>query len=83
MRVVVIGSGFGGLAAAVRRRPEGAQLPMLALTTLSDEIHRERALAQGFDAYLVKVERTQFLAMVRLLLQDLLFLLKAAIQTLH
>ncbi len=49
-------------ARAVRRRPDGAVLPLLALTTLDSEADRARALACGFDRHEAKLQRDRFLA---------------------
>jgi two-component system chemotaxis sensor kinase CheA len=57
------------LAAAVRRIPGCEHLPLLALTTLSSDEDRQRAIACGFDAFQVKLERDTFLACVARLLQ--------------
>ena len=57
-------------ARAVRRLPAGASLPLLALTTLSSEADRERAIECGFDGHEVKVDRERFLAAVTELLRD-------------
>jgi two-component system chemotaxis sensor kinase CheA len=51
-------------ARAVRQRPGGSALPLLALTTLSSEADRERALACGFDRHEAKLDRERFLAAV-------------------
>jgi len=59
-----------GFARALRQRPDGASLPLLALTTLNSERDRERALECGFDCYEVKVDRERFLAAVAALLRD-------------
>ena len=58
-------------ARAVRQRPDGARVPLLALTTLSSAVDRERALACGFDRHEVKIDRERFLAAVKELLGDL------------
>jgi len=55
-------------ARAVRQRPSGERMPLLALTTLNNESDRERALACGFDRYEVKLDRERFLAAVTALL---------------
>jgi two-component system chemotaxis sensor kinase CheA len=57
-------------AKALRQRPEGAGLPLMALTTLSSEQDRERALACGFDRHEVKIDRERFLAAVKELLDE-------------
>jgi two-component system chemotaxis sensor kinase CheA len=51
-------------ARAVRERPDGARLPLLALTTLSSDTDRARALACGFDRHETKLDRERFLAAV-------------------
>ena len=57
------------LAQAIRQRPEGAALPLLALTTLSSEADRARARACGFDDYEVKLDHQRFLSSVAELLR--------------
>jgi two-component system, chemotaxis family, sensor kinase CheA len=57
-------------ARELRRRPGGAQIPLLALTTLSSEADRERAAACGFDRHEVKLDRDRFLAAVAELLRS-------------
>ena len=56
-------------AQRVREDARFAGVPMLAVTTLSSPEHRDRALAGGFDAFEVKLERGSFLGAVRTLLQ--------------
>lgn len=56
-------------ARSVREKPQFGALPLLALTTLSGEEDRRRALDCGFDAYEIKLERDSFLANVRMLLE--------------
>jgi two-component system chemotaxis sensor kinase CheA len=56
-------------ARAVRERPDAARLPLLALTTLSSDADRARALACGFDCHETKLDREHFLAAVRELLE--------------
>ncbi len=51
-------------ARAVRERPDGAGLPLMALTTLSSEADRAKALACGFDRHETKLDRERFLAAV-------------------
>jgi two-component system chemotaxis sensor kinase CheA len=51
-------------ARAVRERPDGARLPLLALTTLSSDADRARALSCGFDRHETKLDRERFLAAV-------------------
>ena len=60
-----------GLAFArqVREDARYASLPLMALTTLSGEEDRSRALACGFDAYEIKLDRQEFLSRVGELLQ--------------
>jgi two-component system chemotaxis sensor kinase CheA len=55
-------------ARAVRQRPGGAALPLLALTTLDSDVDRTRALECGFDRHEVKIDRERFLAAVMELL---------------
>jgi two-component system chemotaxis sensor kinase CheA len=55
-------------ARAVRERPDAARLPLLALTTLSADADRARALACGFDRHETKLDRERFLAAVAALL---------------
>jgi two-component system chemotaxis sensor kinase CheA len=57
-----------GFARAVRRR--GSDVPLLALTTLSTDADRDKALACGFDRYEVKLDRERFLAAVAELLPE-------------
>jgi two-component system chemotaxis sensor kinase CheA len=57
-----------GFARAMRQRPDGANLPLMALTTLNSERDRARAMECGFDFYEVKVDRERFLAAVNRLL---------------
>ena len=57
-----------GFARAVRHRPGGDRVPLLALTTLSSDADKERALACGFDRHEVKLDRERFLATVAELL---------------
>ncbi len=57
-----------GFARAVRQL--GAEVPLLALTTLSTDTDRARALACGFDRYEVKLDRERFLAAVAELLPE-------------
>jgi two-component system chemotaxis sensor kinase CheA len=52
------------LARTLRSLPEGRDLPLLALTTLSSEAHRDKARECGFDRYEVKLERDRFLEAV-------------------
>ncbi len=56
-------------ARAVRERPDGRRLPLLALTTLSGDADRARALACGFDRHEAKLDRERFLAAVAELLE--------------
>jgi two-component system, chemotaxis family, sensor kinase CheA len=56
-------------ARAVRQRPGGERLPLVALTTLNSERDREKARACGFDRYEVKVDRERFLGTVAELLR--------------
>ena len=57
-----------GFARAVRRR--GSDVPLLALTTLSTDADRAKALACGFDLYEVKLDRERFLAAVAELMPE-------------
>ena len=57
------------LARRMREEPRFAALPLLAVTTLSGTEDRRRALACGFDAYEIKLDRRSFLATVGELLQ--------------
>jgi two-component system chemotaxis sensor kinase CheA len=56
------------LARTMRSLPEGRNMPLLALTTLSSEAHRDKARECGFDRYEVKLERDRFLESVAALL---------------
>ena len=56
-------------ARAVRRRPYGAGLPLMALTTLDSPADRERALACGFDRHEAKLDRERFLKAAAALLR--------------
>jgi two-component system chemotaxis sensor kinase CheA len=58
-----------GFARAVRRRPDGAGVRLLALTTLNSDEARERARESGFDSYEVKIDRERFLGAVAELLR--------------
>lgn len=62
--------GMDGLALAehVRGDARFEQLPLLALTSLAGDEHRERSIAAGFDAHQVKFDPDNFLATVRMLL---------------
>jgi two-component system chemotaxis sensor kinase CheA len=51
-------------ARAVRERPDSGRLPLLALTTLSADADRARALSCGFDRHETKLDRERFLAAV-------------------
>jgi two-component system chemotaxis sensor kinase CheA len=57
-------------ARAVRRRPGGAALPLLALTTLDSAADRAKAAACGFDRFEVKLQRDRFLAAAAALLAE-------------
>jgi two-component system chemotaxis sensor kinase CheA len=46
---------------AVRRDPELAGIPALALTSMNTEDDRRRALNAGFDDFQVKIDRERFL----------------------
>lgn len=56
------------MARAVREQLGNHELPMLALTTLSSDHDRKRALESGFNAHEVKLSRESFLATVARLL---------------
>jgi two-component system chemotaxis sensor kinase CheA len=56
------------LARAVREQLGRRDLPLLALTTLSSDEDRRRALDCGFNEYEVKIDRDRFLARVAALL---------------
>jgi two-component system, chemotaxis family, sensor kinase CheA len=58
------------LAAAVRASTEHAAIPMLALSTLSAEQAEASALASGFNAFQVKLDRESLLETVTQLLQQ-------------
>jgi len=55
-------------AREVRQNPAWAALPMIALTTLNTPESRARAMASGFDAYEVKLDRQTLLKTVNALL---------------
>ncbi len=57
-------------ARAVRKRPGGASIPLMALTTLDSPADRERALACGFDRHEAKLDRDRFLAAAAALLRE-------------
>ncbi|HVS36501.1 MAG TPA: chemotaxis protein CheW [Gemmataceae bacterium] len=57
-------------ARAVRRRPDGKALPLLALTTLDSPTDREKALACGFDRHEAKLDRERFLGAAAALLKE-------------
>jgi two-component system chemotaxis sensor kinase CheA len=56
-------------ARRVREESQFASLPLLAVTTLSGQENRNRAMACGFDAYEIKLDRESFLACVQDLLE--------------
>lgn len=56
-------------AREVRQNPAWAAMPMVALTTLNTPESRARAIASGFDAYEVKLDRQTLLATVSALLE--------------
>jgi two-component system chemotaxis sensor kinase CheA len=56
-------------ARRVREESQFASLPLLAVTTLSGPENRDRAIACGFDAYEIKLDRESFVACVRELLE--------------
>ena len=57
-------------ARAVRKRPGGASIPLMALTTLDSPADRERALACGFDRHEAKLDRDRFLAATAALMRE-------------
>lgn len=57
-------------AAAVRRLQGGDRIPMLALTTRTSAADREKAMGCGFNAYQVKLDRSEFLETVERLLRN-------------
>jgi two-component system, chemotaxis family, sensor kinase CheA len=57
-------------ARAVRKRPGGASIPLMALTTLDSPVDRERALACGFDRHEAKLDRDRFLAATAALMRE-------------
>jgi two-component system chemotaxis sensor kinase CheA len=57
-------------ARAIRRRAEGRELPLMALTTLNSSADRDRASECGFDRYEVKIDRERFLATLESLLRE-------------
>ena len=57
-------------ARAVRKRPGGASVPLMALTTLDSPADRERALACGFDRHEAKLDRERVLAATAALLRE-------------
>ena len=57
-------------AQTVRQRGDTRGIPMLALSTLSSETDKEKAIRCGFDAYEVKVDRESFLNSVAQLLRQ-------------
>ena len=54
----------------LRGDPRFDRLPLLALSSLSSDKDRNAALAAGFDAYEVKLDRHSFLTAVRKLLTE-------------
>ncbi len=58
------------LAKTIRQRAELADLPLLALTTLSSNADRDRARSCGFNGYEVKLDRQQFLQTLAELLDE-------------
>jgi len=56
-------------ARTIRRHPEIARVPLLALTTLSSDTDRARARDCGFDGYEVKLDRQRFVQTVAKLLE--------------
>jgi CheY-like chemotaxis protein len=70
---VLLDLGLPGLdgyevAGRIRARPDGAGLLLVALTGWGGEEHRQKALAAGFDAYMVKP--ANLAALARLLKKD-------------
>jgi two-component system chemotaxis sensor kinase CheA len=59
-----------GFARRVREEPRFASLPLLAVTTLTGDADRAEALASGFDAYEIKLERKRFMTRVAQLLEQ-------------
>jgi two-component system chemotaxis sensor kinase CheA len=57
-----------GLARAIRQRPKGAKLPLVAVTTLASQEDHVRGLEAGFNEYLVKLNVEVLLATIRKLL---------------
>ncbi len=49
------------LCTAIRNLPNGQDMPILALTTLTSEQSREKAFQVGMDEYLVKISREDIL----------------------
>jgi two-component system chemotaxis sensor kinase CheA len=56
------------LAAAVRQSPQLGGLPIIAVTSLSDDAEREKGMRVGINAYLIKLQREQLLKEVNRLL---------------
>jgi two-component system, chemotaxis family, sensor kinase CheA len=57
-------------ARAARQRPDTRELPLLALTTLSSDNDRAKAVECGFNRYEVKLDRERFLGAVKELLGE-------------
>jgi two-component system, chemotaxis family, sensor kinase CheA len=57
-------------ARAARQRPTVRALPLLALTTLSSDDDRAKAVECGFDKYELKLDRERFLGAVKELLDE-------------
>jgi two-component system chemotaxis sensor kinase CheA len=47
------------LATRIREDRRFDQMPLVALTTMSDEHFREKGLSLGFDRYVIKIDKTQ------------------------
>jgi two-component system chemotaxis sensor kinase CheA len=60
--------GFG-LLRQIRNNPKLRSLPVIAVTSLASPEHIARGLQEGFDAYLVKVDREQLVATIDLYLE--------------
>lgn len=58
------------LVRAIRSRENLRQLPVIALTSLTGEVNKEKGLRAGFDVYEYKLDRTKLLDSVRNILQQ-------------
>ncbi len=47
------------LAVKIREDRRFEQMPLVALTTMSDEHFREKGLSLGFDRYVIKIDKNQ------------------------